>query len=165
MFFAQDPTTVSHGIQLAVAPVLLLTAAATMIGTVAGRLARIVDRSRVVDERIDKHPNDMLLVKNCLFELRRLQWRGRLVNACIALLTFGAIFIGITIVALFVGETTDLNLWLVSTLAFLSGVGCFVLALLCFLTETMLSTHLLRFKKIDDSIARQGVKSKFISSH
>jgi hypothetical protein len=40
MFFASNLDAVSHGIQLAVAPVFLLTAVAAMIGTVAGRLAR-----------------------------------------------------------------------------------------------------------------------------
>jgi hypothetical protein len=35
MFFASNLDTVTHGIQLAVAPVFLLTAVAAMIGTVA----------------------------------------------------------------------------------------------------------------------------------
>ncbi|HEY0885646.1 MAG TPA: DUF2721 domain-containing protein, partial [Ramlibacter sp.] len=39
-----DASTVTHGIQLAVAPVFLLTAVSGMIGAVAGRLARIIDR-------------------------------------------------------------------------------------------------------------------------
>ena len=37
MFFATNLDTVTHGIQLAVAPVFLLTAVAGMIGSVAGR--------------------------------------------------------------------------------------------------------------------------------
>ena len=48
MFFAEDLSAVTHGIQLAVAPVFLLTAVSGMIGTVAGRLARIIDRARVL---------------------------------------------------------------------------------------------------------------------
>ena len=46
MNFATDLATVTHGIQLAVAPVFLLTAVSGMIGAVAGRLARIIDRAR-----------------------------------------------------------------------------------------------------------------------
>ena len=38
MNFAPDLATVTHGIQLAVAPVFLLTAVSGMIGAVAGRL-------------------------------------------------------------------------------------------------------------------------------
>ena len=51
MSFAIEPGTITHGIQLAVAPVFLLTAVAGMIGAVAGRLARIIDRARVVEDR------------------------------------------------------------------------------------------------------------------
>ncbi len=48
MFFATQLDTVTHAIQLAVAPVFLLTAVAAMIGTIAGRLARIIDRARLL---------------------------------------------------------------------------------------------------------------------
>ena len=58
MAFPMDPDTVSHGIQLAVAPVFLLTAVSGMIAAVAGRLARIIDRARNVETRIKQgsHP-------------------------------------------------------------------------------------------------------------
>jgi hypothetical protein len=41
-----------NAIQLAVAPVFMLTAIAAMIGTVATRLARIIDRAREIEERL-----------------------------------------------------------------------------------------------------------------
>ena len=105
MFFASDLSTVSHGIQLAVAPVFLLTAVAGMIGTVAGRLARIIDRARILEERIDAAPASDPM-RPAFTELKRLQQRGRLANASIALLTFCSLLIGLTIMALFIGETT-----------------------------------------------------------
>jgi len=80
-----------------------------------------------------------------LEELRQLRKRGRLVNACIALLTFCAILIGLTIMALFLGETTEMQIFRIATVLFLSGVTCFLLALLCFLTETVIATRVLRF--------------------
>ncbi len=144
MFFATDLNTVTHGIQLAVAPVFLLTAVAGMIGAVAGRLARIIDRARLLEDRIEAAAvgNPMT---TAYLELARLRRRGALVNVCIALLTFGAILIGLTIVALFLGETTELQIFRLATISFLSGVVCFLLALLCFLTETLLATRVLRF--------------------
>lgn len=146
MFFATDLDTVTHGIQLAVAPVFLLTAVAGMIGTVAGRLARIIDRARILEERIDAAPaSDAMLP--AFTELKRLQQRGRLANISIALLTFCAILIGLTIVALFIGETTEIQIFRVATVSFLSGVVCFLLALLGFLTETLLATRLLKFRR------------------
>lgn len=144
MFFATDLDTVTHGIQLAVAPVFLLTAVAGMIGSVAGRLARIIDRARVLEDRIDKASiNDPMTT--AFTELRQLRKRGALVNTCIALLTFCAILIGLTIMALFLGETTDMQIFRIATILFLAGVTCFLLALLCFLTETLIATRMLKF--------------------
>lgn len=146
MFFATDLDTVTHAIQLAVAPVFLLTAVAAMIGTVAGRLARIIDRARILEDRIEAARAGDLMT-SAYDELGRLRLRGGLVNVCIALLTFCAILIGLTIVALFLGETTQLQILRLATISFLSGVVCFLLALLCFLTETLLATRILKFSR------------------
>jgi len=149
MFFATDLDTVTHAIQLAVAPVFLLTAVAAMIGTVAGRLARIIDRARILEDRIEAaRAGDLMM--SAYDELGRLRLRGGLVNVCIALLTFCAILIGLTIVALFLGETTQLQILRLATISFLSGVVCFLLALLCFLTETLLATRILKFSRPAD---------------
>jgi len=144
MFFATDLSTVTHGIQLAVAPVFLLTAVAGMIGSVAGRLARIIDRARVLEARMDASAQPLSMT-SVLSELSQLRTRGVLVNICIALLTFCAILIGLTIMALFLGETTELEIFRLATVLFLSGVTCFLLALLCFLAETVIATRVLRF--------------------
>ena len=144
MFFASEIGTVTHGIQLAVAPVFLLTAVSGMIGTVAGRLARIIDRARVLEDRIESAPEGDAMTP-AYDELKRLRLRGWLVNGCIALLTFCAMLIGLTIVALFIGETTEMQSLRIATVLFLSGVSCFLLALFCFLAETLLSTRMLKF--------------------
>lgn len=144
MFFATDVSTVSHGIQLAVAPVFLLTAVAGMIGTVAGRLARIIDRARALEGRIEAAPLDNPM-HHAFDELKQLRLRGRLVNICIALLTLCAILIGLTIVALFLGETTEIQSFKVATILFLAGVGSFLMALVGFFTETVIATRILKF--------------------
>jgi hypothetical protein len=144
MFFVTDVGGVSHGIQLAVAPVFLLTAVASMIGTVAGRLGRIIDRTRVLEEHIDATPHDTPKPA-ILAELKHLRQRGKLVNISIALLTLCAIQIGLTIMALFLGETTEIEIFKTATVLFLSGVASFLLALLCFLAETFIATRILKF--------------------
>ncbi len=133
-----DPNTITHGIQLAVAPVFLLTA-------VAGRLARIIDRARVVEQQA-RGSDDNVLTARAAVELRTLRQRGRLANGSIALLTTCAFLIGLTIILLFLGETTGVQSarWAVG--GFLSGIVCFLLALLCFLAETFIATRLLNFE-------------------
>ena len=140
-----DPDTITHGIQLAVAPVFLLTAVAGMIGAVAGRLARIIDRARVVEHQARGSGDDALMARAAA-ELRTLRQRGRLANGSIALLTTCAFLIGLTIILLFLGETTGVQSarWAVG--GFLSGIVCFLLALLCFLAETYIATRLLNFE-------------------
>jgi CHASE2 domain-containing sensor protein len=146
MNFPLDTDTVSHGIQLAVAPVFLLTAVSGMIGVVASRLARIIDRARLVEERmkkgpsVDEHASDQI-------ELGELRTRGLLANGSIGLLTLCAFLIGATIVVLFLGETIELKMLRLPMITFLAGVVCFMLALACFMAETMIATRLLNFGK------------------
>lgn len=140
-----DTDSISHGIQLAVAPVFLLTAVSGMIATVAGRLARIIDRARVVEARLQGA--EPVAVAANWRELGELRTRGHLANSAIALLTLCAFLIGATIVVLFLGETTDLQMRKMAVFCFLSGVVCFMLALSCFLVETFIATRLLNFGK------------------
>jgi len=148
MIFTPDLATVTHGIQLAVAPVFLLTAVSGMIGAVAGRLARIIDRARLLENRLEAGGVEASRAIKMYAELRQLRHRGWLVNSCIALLTFCAILIGTTIILLFLGETTELPIPRIATVSFLSGVICFLLALVCFLTETLVATRLLKFAEL-----------------
>lgn len=148
MIFAPDLSTVTHGIQLAVAPVFLLTAVSGMIGAVAGRLARIIDRARFLETRLETGTVEENKAAKMYDELHRLRHRGWLVNGCLALLTFCALLIGTTIILLFLGETSELPILKIATVCFLSGVVCFLSALVCFLAETLLATHLLKFAEL-----------------
>ena len=147
MNFATDLATVTHGIQLAVAPVFLLTAVSGLIAAVAGRLARIIDRARFLENRLEAGGMDGLKTQKMYAELQQLRKRGWLVNGSIALLTFCALLIGMTIILLFLGETSEIPTPKIATVSFLLGVVCFLSALVCFLAETLMATRLLKFAK------------------
>ena len=137
--------TIVHGIQAAVAPVFMLTAVAAMIGALATRLSRIIDRARWIEERLDTQR-----IKNedaAYWELRRLGLRGSVVNWSIGLLVFCALCIGVTVTGLFLDATMDLVTDKFVRWSFLGGIACFACALICFLAETLLATHTLRFSK------------------
>lgn len=138
MTIALDASSITHSIQLAVAPVFFLTAVAGMIGAVAGRLARIVDRARVLQER-SRSGHDAVAVHAARLELVQLRKRGRLANGCIALLTCCGFLIGTTIILLFVDEITNLRSSPLALGSFLMGVVSFLLALLAFLVETVIA--------------------------
>ena len=135
MLLPLDADAVSHGIQLSIAPVFLLTAVSGMIGAVASRLARIIDRARSLESGLQSvhEPADRAKYFAELVDLRR---RGLLANASIALLTLCAVSIGLTIIVLFLGETLNFQGLRISIVSFLAGVAFFLLALLCFLAET-----------------------------
>lgn len=148
MALPTDPSAVTHSIQLAVAPVFLLTAVSGMIAAVAGRLARIIDRGRLVEDRA-RSSTDAEVLALSFTELGWLRRRGQLANVCIGLLTLCAFLIGFTIVVLFAGEALD---WPTSRLAvagFLAGVFAFMLALLCFFAETLMATRVLDFHMLE----------------
>lgn len=142
MAFSSEPQALAQGIQLAIAPVFLLTAISALLGVLAGRLARIVDRVRMLNERLDKGAGHETLVS----ELEVLARRGHLVNAALALLTVAAVLISITVVVLFVSEVSHIGANVLVAGSFLSGLACFVAALLCFLIETRMATHTLKFQ-------------------
>lgn len=151
MALTLDSSVITHGIQLAVAPVFLLTAVSGMIGAVAGRLARIIDRARVLEDLVRASTEPEFLAR-AYKELTDLQVRGRLSNGCIALLTFCAFLIGITIILLFLGETTNFQASRVAVGGFLAGVVSFLLALVCFLAETLLATRMLDFHMLKEEV-------------
>ncbi len=141
MALPAELNAVAHGIQLAVAPVFLLTAVSGLIGAAAGRLARIIDRARIVEARIASEPAAEAQ-QLAWRELAELRTRGLLANGAIALLTLCAVMIG-----LFLGETTELQILRIAAVGFLGGVACFIFALACFLAETVIATRLLNFAR------------------
>ena len=70
-------TEIARVIQLSVAPVFLLTAIGTIIGALNNRLGRVVDRRRVVKERL--HSLDEEAAKAAKDELGLLARRARLI--------------------------------------------------------------------------------------
>ena len=132
-----------HAIQFAVAPVFLLTAIATLISALATRLARIIDRARDVEERLIA--DGVLSEAAARQELRLARVRGWVVNIALGLLTVSAALIGATVMTLFVGGLGSARSETLISWSFLGGVVSFIFALLCFLTETLLATRVLRF--------------------
>jgi hypothetical protein len=96
---------IGHIIQLAIAPVFLLSGVCTNLMVLINRLARIIDRSRVLEERLDLAYND-----NYLNELDVLYRRSHLINIAIALSTLCGLFVCLVIALLFIGDTTNVTL-------------------------------------------------------
>jgi hypothetical protein len=96
---------IGHVIQLAIAPVFLLTGVATKLTVLINRLARIIDRSRVLEDRLQIAAND-----DYQSELDILYGRAHLINTAITLSTGCGLLICLIIAMLFLGDTTNLPL-------------------------------------------------------
>lgn len=144
-------SALSESIQLAVAPVFLLTAVAGMIGALTHRLARVIDRSRVLQAELTRSDKPSLpekVIQLHKVELINLARRGRCINLSMILLVVCAIFIGFTVLELFIGDTSSGKL-LISNMvlySFIGGIGSFILALIALLTEVLIASYSIRWK-------------------
>jgi MFS family permease len=128
---------VTRLIQLAVAPVFLLTAVGTIIGVLSNRLGRAVDRSRTLEERLRQlQPEGQKAVRA---ELGILDRRVRLVYGAIVLAVLCALFVGLLIAIAFVDAFVDIDLSKFIGLLFIAAMLAFILALMVFLREIYLA--------------------------
>jgi hypothetical protein len=97
-------TDITHIIQLAVAPVFLLTAIGTILSALNNRLGRIVDRRRVLQERLRKgHPEGGQAEQDDIVELELLARRISLIYHAIVMAIVCALFICLLVASAFVG--------------------------------------------------------------
>ena len=130
-------TTIAHVIQLAVAPVFLLTGVGALLGVLTNRLSRIVDRRRVLESMrmgMDGAGLDALLL-----EAGYLVRRGRLINRAISLCTTAALLVCLVIVALFVGAFLNIDMSIPIGLLFIASMLTLVGGLVYFLREIHLA--------------------------
>lgn len=136
-------TDVAHGIQLAVAPVFLLSGVGTVLSVLTNRLGRIIDRARALEGGLPAAAADLAPALHG--ELRTLSRRARLVNRAITLCTGCALLICVVIMMLFAGEALTRDLSSLIVVLFVVALGAFIGALLAFLLEIRKATEGLRF--------------------
>lgn len=142
----QQITSIAHVIQLAVAPVFLLTGVAAFIGVISNRLGRIVDRARDMEKHLlSASPARIEALRTTL---RNLAKRARLANRALSLCVGCAVLICADIVVLFVGTLAGERFGSVVAVIFVLAMLALIAALLLFLREVYLAT---RFLRIDAS--------------
>ena len=97
-------TDITRIIQLAVAPVFLLTAIGTILSALNNRLGRIVDRRRVLEERFRHSPPEGEQAgKADVYELELLARRISLIYHAIVLAIVCALFVCLLVAGAFLG--------------------------------------------------------------
>ena len=137
MFPQTDINQITHVITLAIAPVFLLTAVGTLMGVLVNRLARIVDRIRVLEELLHELGLDELLPARD--ELDNLRQRLRLIYFAVASAVFCALFVGLLIIVAFVDAFMSVNLATIVGVLFIMAMLAFIGSLVVFLREIFLA--------------------------
>ena len=122
---------ITNNIQLALAPVFLLTAVATLINAISGRLARSVDRMRAIRHSINLgEVKDVAILRHMNKEADEAQIRGRLCTAAIFFDVLSGVFISLTVLELFFFQAGA-----VRSLQTSYVIWTFVLGLIFFMTS------------------------------
>lgn len=122
---------ITNNIQLALAPVFLLTAVATLINAISTRLARTVDRMRSIQNAMyDGKITDAVALKHMEVEANEAMIRGRLCTAAIFFDVLSGVLISLTVLELFFFQAGTVRALQTSYV-----IWTFVLGLISFMTS------------------------------
>ena len=135
---------VAHVIRLSVAPVFLLSGIGAILAVMASRLARIIDRARVLETRLEQAtPETAVTVREDLVTLRQ---RAKLIGPAITLCTATALLVCTVIAGLFLEVLMGLDLrWMIGVVFTLAMIALIV-GLAYFLREVHLATTTIRIR-------------------
>lgn len=138
--------TVSHLIQLAVAPVFLLAGVGSILGVFSSRLSRIIDKAEAINAHLS-HSNPAGVPKRAdAMRLQRvfMERRARNMNRAIFFCTSTGMLIALVIVTLFLSAFFAFNgAWVIAVL-FITAMLSFIISMILFLREIFMATYYLK---------------------
>jgi hypothetical protein len=136
--------TIAASIQLAVAPVFLLTGIGSMLNVLASRLGRVTDRARKLESEIGGYPSERRRL--AVDDLAALDKRMGAAHWAIALCTCSALLVCIVVAILFVGELMPLRGTALVPLLFIAAMALLIAGLLLFLYEIQVALRSVRVR-------------------
>lgn len=133
---------VAHAIQLAVAPVFLLSGIGAMLAVMTNRLSRIIDRARLLEQGLEALPPADVASRR--EELSVLSRRAKLISFAITLCTTTALLVCTVIAMMFLSASLRFDATLPVTVSFIAAMFTFFVGLLYFLREIYVATVSLR---------------------
>ncbi len=140
-------------IEIAVAPVFLLVGIAGLLNMLSIRLGRIIDRKRVIDNRLEDC-SKAETVEVCRAELLILHRRIRYVNRAIQLSVASALVICVLVSVLFVAEYLQANLSNLVAGLFILTMLIIIVSLLAALAEVNLAAR----QAQEEAVSAAGVR-------
>lgn len=109
----------------------------TLLSVLIGRLARIVDRARVLKERLETP--EPIRAAAMIDELHVLETRGRLIHRAIRVSTISALLVCFLVAALFASAMLQESTRLVVSGLFIAAMLASIVSLIFFLREVSLA--------------------------
>lgn len=130
---------IAHVIQLAIAPVFLLTAIGTVLAVLTGRLARAVDRRRVLMAAVLRLAGDTadLVQQEIAFEVRRV----KLIYVAISMAVMSALLVCALISIAFIDAFVAWHLGKLIAVLFVLAMVALIGSLSVFLREIFLAVN------------------------
>jgi len=137
---------ITHVIQLAVAPVFLLTAVGTLLAVLTNRLGRAVDRARVLEKLFPDILAEARAAERAAVEteLRIIDQRVKLIYAAIVLSVLCALCICILIAVAFIDAFLAINLSKMLGVLFIGAMLALIGSLLMFMREIFVAVTTVR---------------------
>lgn len=136
--------TVISVVQTALTPAFLLVAVGSLLNVLTGRLSRIVDRSRSLEERHGATSGDDRI--RLVLELRILKKRMFVVGRSILLSVLSAVAVCIMIALLFLMGLTNFSMAWIIVAVFMVALLLLAGALAAFVREISLATHAIQIR-------------------
>ena len=162
MIFAVDDSavnTVSHLIQLSVAPVFLIAGVGAILGVFSQRLARIIDKVDKINTELLLSQRDLGLdrqvtdvsserrFQDLVIQRTYLEKRSRNMNFAILLCTMTGFLVASVIMVLFLSSFFSFSGGFAIAGLFILGMTAFMLALSLFLREIYMATHFMKMRR------------------
>ncbi|WMN58528.1 DUF2721 domain-containing protein [Pseudoalteromonas xiamenensis] len=135
--------TMAKVIQTAVAPVFLITGIAATLGVLSNRLARIVDRARLLDKRI-KRLQDEAEMQELQREMRALLKRSRFIHVAFSASVLSALLVCSVVMMLFISHLHTMDLGITIASCFIAAMALLIAAFFALLGEIFLATRSMR---------------------
>lgn len=137
--------TVAHIIQLAVAPVFLLTGIGSLLNVFAGRLSRVIDRARKLEAEIpglSERDRELALAELVILDQRMavIHWA---INGVVA----GALFVCVVVALLFVADLVSLEFGRPVAIMFITAMVLLIAGLVLFMIEVSIATRSVRVRE------------------
>lgn len=131
-------SALAQSIQLAITPVFLLSGVAVFLGVLNARLIRVIDRTRVLENREDQPEDPDAIELAVLFQRRH--WINRAITLC----TICAVLISIVVAIMFIGAIVHFDVAKLVAFLFIGSMVALIVGMLSFLREIHLGVRYFR---------------------